>query len=628
MKMWKVKKQPPGVRERVGKPGSMKKLSIALILVLIVGLVLGGLHWWEKPPVEEERTEPVRAPQVVFDQGHKQAWSIHDTGVMGYSRLCSVLQDAGYRVSETYEDLSVATREMGPGDVLIIPPGHYTSYTDEEVEAILDFVERGGGLWVLAEHSNVFGIGVFQNKLIKHFGVVVTYEHAVTGNDLPESPDWIRVEVRGFDASDVAFWSAGKLVILEGNETKVEPIVLAGDNTDSPGAILGVRTTCGAGRVVVTGDSHFLTNLDLDLGIGYGDNAKFAKEVVGWLSNSGYVSRLRPTYDLVTGKEIDLWVEGEKGMEVRTEIDGGEIEPTSQKGYDNGSTLWHLQIKEDGYVDFITDNCIKRVYFFHPPEEDRADVLIDESHHGLRVDEGISGLLSFARYLRDSGMNVWATGREVDYGGYDAVVIANPKDRYTQDEVARRLEVKKLVLLGDFCGVYVPNGSANQAITGIFPGFNATPTHPINDLSVPRGIKFTWYMVYDNESYIKYPWRALIDVLGGGLGGGQNGSSPEVVGSALVYRGSVVKLTATGGVVWARGKKTAWGESAWDGLLPPDERVGYEEEMDITDTPIGVETGDVLGFGCVKPFTNEHYGKSTGSVLLGEHICSWILNPA
>ena len=257
MKTWKAKIRSPGVGEPVGKPRSMKKSSVVLIIVIIVGLVLGGLWWWEKPPGEERRTEPVRAPQVVFDQGHKQVWSIHDTGVMGYSRLCSGLQDAGYRVSETYEDLSVAVQGMGDGDVLMIPPGHYTSYTDEEVEAILDFVERGGGLWVLGEHSNVFGIGVFQNKLIKHFGVVLTYDHAVMGDDLPESRDWIRVDVRGFDAGNVAFWSAGKLAILEGNETKVEPIVLARDNTDSPGALLGVRTTCGEGRVVVTGTAIF-----------------------------------------------------------------------------------------------------------------------------------------------------------------------------------------------------------------------------------------------------------------------------------------------------------------------------------------------------------------------------------
>lgn len=54
------------------------------------------------------------------------------------------------------------------------------SYSDEEVEAIVDFVENGGGLYMIGDHTNVFGMNYYLNKVSENFGITyntdATYE--------------------------------------------------------------------------------------------------------------------------------------------------------------------------------------------------------------------------------------------------------------------------------------------------------------------------------------------------------------------------------------------------------------------------------------------------------------------
>lgn len=70
------------------------------------------------------------------------------------------------------------------------------SYTDEEVRAIGRFVETGGGLYLIGDHTNVFGMDTFLNQVSEQFGIRfntdATYELG-TGNLSIYQPDHLFV---------------------------------------------------------------------------------------------------------------------------------------------------------------------------------------------------------------------------------------------------------------------------------------------------------------------------------------------------------------------------------------------------------------------------------------------------
>ena len=49
-------------------------------------------------------------------------------------------------------------------------------FEQEEIDAIVDFVHSGGGLWLVGDHTNVFGISAHMNPLARRFGMSYKYD--------------------------------------------------------------------------------------------------------------------------------------------------------------------------------------------------------------------------------------------------------------------------------------------------------------------------------------------------------------------------------------------------------------------------------------------------------------------
>ncbi|RLI09991.1 hypothetical protein DRO25_03790 [Candidatus Bathyarchaeota archaeon] len=60
-------------------------------------------------------------------------------------------------------------------DILIIkcPTSLFSA---EEINAIVDFVKTGGGLYLIGDHTNVFGMNFYLNKISQHFGIIFRYD--------------------------------------------------------------------------------------------------------------------------------------------------------------------------------------------------------------------------------------------------------------------------------------------------------------------------------------------------------------------------------------------------------------------------------------------------------------------
>jgi hypothetical protein len=81
-----------------------------------------------------------------------------------------------YSVRKGHEALSDAT--LKDIDVLILKCPT-SPYSPEELEAVDRFVQKGGGVWMIGDHTNVFGMNIFLNQFGRRVGIQFVGDAAV-----------------------------------------------------------------------------------------------------------------------------------------------------------------------------------------------------------------------------------------------------------------------------------------------------------------------------------------------------------------------------------------------------------------------------------------------------------------
>ena len=143
-------------------------LTIAGSFILIIGLFLDmpGRRKEGRVLIDEYHStwEPTEKP---FDT----EWYGHDSGY-NYACIydyCTRFYDMA-RLETPLDDAAIANC-----DVLIVKVPT-SRYTPEEIAAIERFVERGGGLMLMGEHTSVFNTGTHLNDIAKVFGFSFRYD--------------------------------------------------------------------------------------------------------------------------------------------------------------------------------------------------------------------------------------------------------------------------------------------------------------------------------------------------------------------------------------------------------------------------------------------------------------------
>ena len=157
---WRALHVPSGLFAR--RPLTAAGLgSAAAALLLCVVLV-------EDPGVRKQG-------RVLFDEGHSNwEWMerAYDTEWYG--------EQSGYNYYSLgqylrhYYQLDIKRETLTPEllknyDVLVLKTPT-SPYSPAEVRAVVEYVERGGGLWLIGDHTNVFGMGTYLNPVANAFG--------------------------------------------------------------------------------------------------------------------------------------------------------------------------------------------------------------------------------------------------------------------------------------------------------------------------------------------------------------------------------------------------------------------------------------------------------------------------
>lgn len=97
-----------------------------------------------------------------------------DVSFDGLSSATAYLRSLGVAVTQSWRPLSELLLESDPcGRVLVLAIAMQREYGRADLTAVRSFMDRGGGVLVLAEADNVFMSSDFQNFLLEHHGMKV-----------------------------------------------------------------------------------------------------------------------------------------------------------------------------------------------------------------------------------------------------------------------------------------------------------------------------------------------------------------------------------------------------------------------------------------------------------------------
>lgn len=228
------------------------------------------------------------APLVLFDQGHGQRFVIEETGELHLSELAQVFRGAGYEVRSTTQPLDAKTLE---GVSVLVTSGLFAPYSARELEAILRFVEGGGGLAAMLHIAPTYA------NLLQALGVLASPGVLNEGNNVLDG-NTLNYRVTSFSKhpiiGELDYFSlyGGWAVMDNGKDEQVRTIAFTSRSSwidadrdrqrgqrevlHSYGVVVAGQR--GMGRFAVFGDDAIFQNRFLDE-----SNLQFAQNLAQWL---------------------------------------------------------------------------------------------------------------------------------------------------------------------------------------------------------------------------------------------------------------------------------------------------------------------------------------------------------
>lgn len=262
---------------------SINKILL-VVMIIIVGIIVINL-----PGTIFASTLPVSG-KILIDNTHMTPyWHVSDY----INKLKVYLETEGYLVN--YHNVGpITSAVLDDYDVLVLfYPTHYTPLTSSEVDAIVNWVEAGNGLWLGTSYLNFHGTADEANKIASKWGVENksdSYTETVT--NLVAHPIITGVKQFGVymasslsGGTPIAYYSDGKpsMIVVEPGNGKA---VFIGDSFGCEG--------------VETGSGPF-DDAHIDLL----DNKQLALNTVAWLMMiPGIPGRIFPDKAVELAKEV------------------------------------------------------------------------------------------------------------------------------------------------------------------------------------------------------------------------------------------------------------------------------------------------------------------------------------
>lgn len=235
------------------------------------------------------------AARVMFDDAHLPGYSIDSRNPSRYgpyyASLADLLRGGGFDVSTLdYPDDWSAGAFSDADCVAIVFPAD--GYAPAELDALEGFVQEGGGLVIVGDHSGLEGQAeAVANRFGVSFGTGAVRDF--DPEDHETYSDWVRSDRDEFEILDHAATDGVDSTVflasnwLDRNDEEASVLIRLDETAEPPGVSLALAGEFGQGRVAFLGDSNVFSRTEID-GLGFRDNAKFARSVFGWACEGAF----------------------------------------------------------------------------------------------------------------------------------------------------------------------------------------------------------------------------------------------------------------------------------------------------------------------------------------------------
>jgi hypothetical protein len=276
--------------------------------------------------------EQRRRVRVLFDEAHSEAWTIspqvaaqmqpHAPFDSSYAKAAQDLARRDF-AAERHAEGPITPEVLAGAGVLVIahpsePRWERTTgnasprFTPDEMAAIHDFVQAGGGLIVLGETEHA-KYGNNLNDLLAPFGICIETATVWDYTHHEKVPSWVKVlpSANGIRSTglltqvhEACVYRAGVLC-LSGS---AKPLMLTSDVAQPAGAPVMAAAPFGKGRVVVAADSDWLGDEFFEAH----QHAQLWRNMVYWVGENAFSNSPHPEPPPGGGKPLP---QGERGVE-------------------------------------------------------------------------------------------------------------------------------------------------------------------------------------------------------------------------------------------------------------------------------------------------------------------------
>ncbi len=164
--VWRFVHTPPTVVQTMEMPRRSRRIVCVVLAFVGALLVTMGLLWTPSGSRKQGRiwVDEHRSNWERTDRPYDPNWYGQESG---YNYACIYdYASRFYDIDRLYDPIDANT--LAECDVLVVKVPT-ARYTPEEVEHIERFVENGGGLLLIGEHTNVFNSGTYLNDIAARF---------------------------------------------------------------------------------------------------------------------------------------------------------------------------------------------------------------------------------------------------------------------------------------------------------------------------------------------------------------------------------------------------------------------------------------------------------------------------
>lgn len=223
---------------------------------------------------------------ILIDQGHGNYYSLGNGDEWSYFGFVSALQDAGYEVESTTSN-PITYDELANYSSYVIPLAGI-SPTGEENQAMQEYVENGGSLFLIADWGGIYSDP--SQTLANVFGVTLDANTVTDPNDFIGGNDfWVTYDNANF-SSHILMDGLNQLQTYASTAMfpgTASPLIITDPDASPPNRAIAVALGYGAGRVVIVGDSNYFSDANSTYpgtGLNVDDNKQFAVNTLNWLS--------------------------------------------------------------------------------------------------------------------------------------------------------------------------------------------------------------------------------------------------------------------------------------------------------------------------------------------------------